>query len=384
MAILLGAYGALKHLMIGIGRPVLRAVSGLALATRQGAQGRELRLGRGVTISGGRHIFCATGVTIGDDAEIIATRGPAPEGISVDLGRDVRISRRCQIAPLPGARIRIGDYSSLHNGTYLLGNVQIGRYCLLSANIFVSSGDHYAFREPYLLIREQDEKYTKEAEHGQAAVVIEDDCWIGWGVAIKKGVSIGKGAVVGANCIVTKDVEPYAVVAGQPARAIRSRVVFLPPTRIDAIVQTDWPYLYRGFMLSPAERGHRGMAGHVGALQEAVLVLARVDFQAMRLSGFVHVEDGVAITLSVDHTRAVSKRMPGGSFEWSIDVDALHPATPSLSDHPPRLPQHLIVTVRVEPSSPGGQPRTDMPSWSIQSFELMPWSKIEEKHGHIQ
>jgi len=384
MAILLGLHGALKHLMIGVGRPVLRAVSGLALATRQAARGMELRLGRGVTISGGRHICCANGVTIGDDAEIIATLGPAPEGISVDLGRDVKISRRCQIAPLPGARIRIGDYSSLHNGTYLLGNIQIGRYCLLSANIFVSSGDHYAFREPHLLIREQDGKYTKEPEHGQAAVVIEDDCWIGWGVAIKKGVSIGKGSVVGANCIVTKDVEPYAVVAGQPARAIRSRMDFLPPSRINAVVQTDWPYLYRGFMLSPAERGRRGMAGHVGVLQEAVVVLARVDFQAMRLSGFVHGEDGVAITLSVDHTKAVSKRVPVGSFEWSIDVDELQPATASLSDHPPRLPQYLIVSFRVMPSSTDEPPRTDMPCWSIRAFELLSWSKNGEKRGHIQ
>lgn len=52
-------------------------------------------------------------------------------------------------------------------------------------------------------------------------VRIEDDCWIGAGAIILNGVTIGKGSVVGAGAVVTKDVAPYTIVAGNPARKIK-------------------------------------------------------------------------------------------------------------------------------------------------------------------
>lgn len=59
----------------------------------------------------------------------------------------------------------------------------------------------------------------------RAPIVIEDDVWLGAGVVVLPGVRIGRGAIVGANSVVTQDVAPLHVVAGQPARTIR----VLPP-----------------------------------------------------------------------------------------------------------------------------------------------------------
>jgi len=54
-------------------------------------------------------------------------------------------------------------------------------------------------------------------------IVIEDDCWLGGGATILAGVRVGRGAVVAAGAIVTRDVPPYAIVAGVPARVVRMR-----------------------------------------------------------------------------------------------------------------------------------------------------------------
>lgn len=55
-----------------------------------------------------------------------------------------------------------------------------------------------------------------------APVILKKRCWIGFNASILKGVTIGEGAIVGAGTVVTKDVEPYTVVAGNPARVVRS------------------------------------------------------------------------------------------------------------------------------------------------------------------
>jgi carbonic anhydrase/acetyltransferase-like protein (isoleucine patch superfamily) len=68
-------------------------------------------------------------------------------------------------------------------------------------------------------------------------IVIGNDVWIGYGAYLARGVTIGDGAVIAAHAVVTRDVAPYAVVGGVPAKLIRYRFV---PTLIEALLQLRW------------------------------------------------------------------------------------------------------------------------------------------------
>ncbi len=123
-------------------------------------------------------------------------------------------------------------------------NLQIGKYCSLAENIFfmldlmhdykyVSMGAIEEFRNmpstPFSL-----EKYRVKRK-GQ--ILIENDVWIGHGATIMGGVTIHSGAVIGAEAVVTKDVPPYAIVAGNPARIIKYR---FEPKEIEALLKISW------------------------------------------------------------------------------------------------------------------------------------------------
>ena len=79
------------------------------------------------------------------------------------------------------------------------------------------------------------------SQERRPAPIIENDVWIGAHVSILPGVRIATGAVVAANSVVTRDVGPYEIVAGNPARRIRRR---FPDEIVDMMIQTEW-WLYR-------------------------------------------------------------------------------------------------------------------------------------------
>jgi acetyltransferase-like isoleucine patch superfamily enzyme len=104
------------------------------------------------------------------------------------------------------------------------GTLKIGSFCSISSGVnILLGGEHtsnwittYPFNEIF-----PEYGYPKNATKGD--VIIGNDVWIGINVLILSGVKIGDGAVVGAGTVVTKDVEPYSVVAGCPAKEIRKR-----------------------------------------------------------------------------------------------------------------------------------------------------------------
>lgn len=112
--------------------------------------------------------------------------------------------------------IVIGKQSSINEGVFLhgLGGLIIGSNVRIAPHTLIHTYDH-GFTEADLPVNKQD--------YIVGRVTIEDDVWIGAGVCIVKGVTIGKGAVVGAGAVVTRDIPPYAVAAGVPAKVIRYR-----------------------------------------------------------------------------------------------------------------------------------------------------------------
>ena len=171
-----------------------------------------------------------------------------PKTGNLVLGTNSYIGRYVEICI--GNTITIGNHSSIQDRCVLLGDITIGDNCLFSYNIYISSGRHYFNLKPWLPIKQQDKLVAEDknlaAAHSRP-VLIEDDCFIGINAVIMPGITIGKGAVIGANSVVTKNVAPYSIVAGSPAREINKRLEFSPPKAIDSAIEQNLPYLYSGF-----------------------------------------------------------------------------------------------------------------------------------------
>jgi len=127
----------------------------------------------------------------------------------------------------PQSRCTIGDHSFLGKGSrlWVQRSIVIGNFVMIAPSVDVFDNDSHPIdaagrREDALDIfeRKRPMNYDRVA---CADVVIEDDAWIGTKSTILKGVRIGRGAVVAASSVVTRDVEPYTLVAGNPARVIR-------------------------------------------------------------------------------------------------------------------------------------------------------------------
>ncbi len=107
-------------------------------------------------------------------------------------------------------------------------NTEIGAFCSISNNVVIGGGRHpmeWVSMSP-VFYEGRDSVKKKFSEHARIPnqkVTIGHDVWIGEKVLISQGVNIGTGAVIGMGSVVTKDVEPYSIVAGSPAKFIRNR-----------------------------------------------------------------------------------------------------------------------------------------------------------------
>lgn len=125
-------------------------------------------------------------------------------------------------------------------------NVEVGAFCSISNNVVIGGGNHplnWVSTSPaFYKGRDSISKRlaTLEYDSSDAHTIIGNDVWIGNGVLIKPGVIIGDGAVLGMGSVVTKDVEPYTVVGGNPAKVIRKRFDEETIQKLLAIKWWEW------------------------------------------------------------------------------------------------------------------------------------------------
>lgn len=111
---------------------------------------------------------------------------------------------------------RIGRYAYVGNYSALTGVVVIGDLTMIAAGCQIVGKDHL-FDNPAIPMR------LNFAVSKRPATIFESDVWIGQGSTVLEGVKIGRGAIIAAGSVVTRDVPPYSIVGGIPAKLIRMR-----------------------------------------------------------------------------------------------------------------------------------------------------------------
>jgi acetyltransferase-like isoleucine patch superfamily enzyme len=133
----------------------------------------------------------------------------------LELGEGVLFEPGVWITAPGDARVRIGEGTFLNRGVMVAAHelVEIGAHCMLANGCFVSDANH-RFDDP-------EKPITWQGFESKGPTRIGENCWLGIGVVVTSGVRIGERSVIGANSVVTRDIEPYSIAAGSPAKVLR-------------------------------------------------------------------------------------------------------------------------------------------------------------------
>ena len=144
----------------------------------------------------------------------------------------------------------LGDYSYAMQDCIGSGRATIGKFVNIAAAVRINATNHPTWRATlhHFTYRAADYFEGAENEEGffawrrENAVTVGHDVWIGHGATVLPGVTVGSGAVIGAGAVVSRDVAPYTIVGGVPARLIRERVSPACAERFERLAWWDWPH----------------------------------------------------------------------------------------------------------------------------------------------
>lgn len=131
--------------------------------------------------------------------------------LMMHCGKGVNVERGATFS----RRLSVGDHSGIGVNAQLQGTVTIGNHVMMGPECYVYTTNHAYDR--------LDVPICEQGNSEEKPVVIEDDVWIGSRVTILPGVTVGHGSVIGTGSVVTKDVLPFSVIGGVPAKLLKRR-----------------------------------------------------------------------------------------------------------------------------------------------------------------
>ena len=169
---------------------------------------------------------------------------PTAEVTACTLGAYTEVGARTKLL-----EVALADYSYVVNDSEI-AFATIGKFCSIAAMTRINPGNHpmhrasqshftYRASRYFAGAADEPEFFAWRRAH---PVTIGHDVWIGHGAIVLPGRAVGDGAVVAAAAVVTKDVAPYTIVAGNPARPIRPRFSAAIAARLQALAWWDWPH----------------------------------------------------------------------------------------------------------------------------------------------
>ncbi len=177
-----------------------------------GRCGRGVVFGTGVVLRHPHKVFIGDNVVV-DDHCVLDAKGHSNRGI--EIGSGVFIGRNT-ILSCKNGDISLGDGANLGFNCEIFSGakVLVGPRVMLAAYTYLIGGGHAS---------ESAERAPLEQARTALGITVGEGAWLGAGVLVMDGLRVGEQALVGAGAVVTRDVEPYAVAAGVPARFLRSR-----------------------------------------------------------------------------------------------------------------------------------------------------------------
>ncbi|TAE58515.1 MAG: acyltransferase [Nostocales cyanobacterium] len=176
--------------------------------------GKQVYIQHGVEFINTSAIEIGHGTHIFKDVRLDAKGHPNNR---IYLGNQVALERNVDIGCLKDTYIYIGDETFIAPNVCIAGpgNIRIGKQCMIASHSGIYANSHN-FADTSIPIKDQGTTCQ--------GIVIEDDCWLGHGVTVLDGVTIGKGSVIGAGAVVNRDIPPYSIAVGIPAKVIKSRI----------------------------------------------------------------------------------------------------------------------------------------------------------------